>query len=108
MLYLILTLPFYRLGSITINLDYVNLDTEYDFVAVVDALSRADRQKYGIARPLIEGLGRMGVNQELAEVGNIPSLKVILSRFRIRAESGERFCLHFIAHGNKDGLDLVK
>ena len=48
----------------------------------------------------------MSVNYQIAEVGNILGLEKALSGFRTRAENGESFCLHFIAHGDEAGLAI--
>ena len=81
-------------------------NVESDLVAVVDTLSRADRQKFDITRPLIDGLGRLGLQQERAEVGNVLGLKAALAHFRDKAVRGTKFCLHFVAHGCEDGIAI--
>jgi hypothetical protein len=82
------------------------LDVEYDFVAVIDGLPKNERITHNISEPLITFLGNQGVNQQLAECNNKNGMIKSLEHFRARAHNGERFCLHFVCHGNENGLGL--
>ena len=80
------------------------LDVEYDFVAVIDALPAIERQKHAISKDLITFLGQEGVPQELAECGNRGSVLDALDHFLIKGQDGMLFCLHIVCHGDKTGL----
>ena len=84
----------------------INLDVEYDLVAVIDGLPEAERKKFDMSVSLTDFLGREGLNQQVAKCNTKRGLVRALMHFLRRAAAGEKFCLHFICHGNRCGLYL--
>lgn len=81
-----------------------SLDTEYDYVGIIDGLSDTERQKHQITKALKSFLQGEGVATATALVHTENQLLSALDRFHKEAISGKRFMLHFISHGNENGL----
>jgi hypothetical protein len=84
----------------------LDLDVEYDFVAIIDTLPPAERAKWQISDRLMSFLAKHGIEQIRAECDTPDQLRKALNHFAELARSGKRFCLHIISHGNKEGLYL--
>jgi hypothetical protein len=81
-----------------------SLDVEYDYVGIIDALEPHDRTDFRISEQLKALLTGAGVTTALAEVGSGPEMLGALKAFHKEAVSGKRFMLHFVTHGNADGI----
>lgn len=84
--------------------DQPSLDVEYDYVGIIDGLEQSDRQDFGITDGLRALLNGAGVTTALAEVGSELELLGALKAFEREAAAGKRFMLHFVSHGNEDGI----
>jgi hypothetical protein len=91
---------------ITNQITYVRptLDVEYDYVGIIDGLGPSDRKRFDITGQLMSFLGSAGVTTALAEVGSADELLGALETFRKQAVAGHRFMLHFVSHGDKNGI----
>ncbi|MEP0711203.1 hypothetical protein [Algoriphagus sp.] len=80
------------------------LDVEYDQVVVLDFLSETERRKHQITIEL-ESLfkaNRIGIMP--VYLNNRNDLESIMNTLIQLAKSGKRFMIHFVAHGNVDGI----
>ncbi len=89
-----------------ITYDRPSLDVEYDYVGIIDALDPTDRKDFGITEELRTLLKEAGVTTALAEVASSPELLGALETFRKEAVAGKRFMLHFVAHGDENGIGI--
>ena len=80
------------------------LDVEYDFVAIIDALPNSQRSSWKISEHLSKFLGTQGICQKCANCSTKLEFFKALDFFADKASKGELFCLHFVAHGNREGL----
>jgi hypothetical protein len=87
-----------------ITYDRPALDIEYDYVGIIDGLEPKDRNDFRITERLRALLNSAGVATALAEVGSEAELLGALETFRKEASAGRRFMLHFVSHGNEDGI----
>jgi hypothetical protein len=82
---------------------FKELDTEWDEVLIIDILSNDERKKYKISSDLLDLLARNGVEQLQMNCSIkrhvFEALQLALSRTNTKS-----FVIHFIAHGNKDGI----
>lgn len=85
-----------------------DLNVEYDFVGIIDGLTDPDRQKFGITQDLTTFLLQEGLTIAKALVHSSDQLLSALDIFHENARSGKRFMLHFVAHGNEDGIQVGK
>jgi hypothetical protein len=84
-----------------------SLEVDYDYVGIVDGLTSADRLKYEITEELTELLVSAGVQVAIARVNNKAELFASLEQFRKEAVEGKKFMLHFVAHGNENGIQAA-
>lgn len=80
------------------------LDAEYDFVGIIDGLDEEDRARFGITEELKKLLLTEGLTTATALVHTEDQLLGALDLFYDKAVAGERFMLHFVAHGNDAGI----
>uniref|UniRef100_UPI00313C80FD hypothetical protein n=1 Tax=Yersinia enterocolitica TaxID=630 RepID=UPI00313C80FD len=87
-----------------INYQNPELNTHYDYVGIIYGLSGEERVNFGITTELSNFLR----NEKLPVVDKLVNTKQemldALNLFLIDAKSGKRFMLHFVAHGNEDGI----
>jgi hypothetical protein len=83
-----------------------SLDIEYDYVGIIDCLTPADRQKFGITEGISDCLNPHGITTAIARVNTLPELLGAIDTFRKEAVGGKRFMLHFVAHGDEKGIDV--
>lgn len=82
----------------------MRLDVEYDFVAIIDCLSEKERSKWNLANDLMDYLAYLGIEQEQSKCDNKKMFLSSMKYFLTRASNGEKFCMHIISHGNKNGI----
>ena len=82
------------------------LDAEYDYVGIVDGLSEADRNEFRITEQLKNLLLGEGLTTVTALVHTASQLFGALDIFYDKALAGERFMIHFVSHGNDDGIQV--
>lgn len=82
------------------------LDAEYDYVGIVDGLSETDRNEFQITKQLKNLLLGEGVTTVTALVHTPSQLFDALDIFYDKALAGERFMIHFVSHGNDDGIQV--
>lgn len=80
------------------------LNVEYDFVAVVDFLPEAEREKYQISQKLLSYLAQNGIEQNCLSCNSTIGFKAALIWLAGKSREGSRFLIHFIGHGAPDGL----
>ena len=89
-----------------IKYDRPELNTEYDYVGLIDGLSDAERKKFAITSELKSLLLGEGLSTATALVHTSGQLLEALDKFYEEAKSGKRFMLHFVAHGNQEGIQV--
>lgn len=82
------------------------LNVEYDIVRIIDCLSEEERAEHQDSKKLMEFLAGKGVKQETAYCGNKVSVLHVLNSLKQKAESGEKFPLVFISHGDEGFLAI--
>jgi len=80
------------------------LEVEYDSVGIVDGLPETERQNHQISDKLKRLIESFGFRCERTDCNTKRGLIAALQGFRDKAKSGEKFCLHFVCHGNASGL----
>ncbi|MBX0335550.1 hypothetical protein K3G39_20150 [Pontibacter sp. HSC-14F20] len=80
------------------------LVVEYDLVIVIDALTEKERGDFKLSEDLIKFLAKEGIKQMLFNCDDKKSVNQSLSNIQKVAESGLKFCLHFVSHGNEKGI----
>ena len=80
------------------------LNTEYDFVAVVDFLPEADRQRYQLAQKLLRYLAKNGIEQNCLSCNTRLGFLAALQWLAAESKRGRKFLIHFIGHGETTGL----
>ncbi|WP_299111513.1 hypothetical protein [uncultured Winogradskyella sp.] len=80
------------------------LDIEYDFVFIINCLPEKERVKFNISQDLMNFLAKEGVNQFTSICSNKVQVLEVFSYLKKLAKNGDKFCIHFISHGSKDGL----
>jgi hypothetical protein len=81
-----------------------SLEVEYDYVGIIDGLEPNDRRGFAITEKLKTFLNGAGVTTALADVRSAREMLGALKTFNKEAVSGKRFMLHFVSHGNRDGV----
>ncbi|ELW4651740.1 caspase family protein [Escherichia coli] len=89
-----------------IKYDNPELDVNYDYVGIVDGLSCDDRKEFGITTELGNLLRSAQLPVKEALVNTKQELLDALSTFLKDAMNGQRFMLHFVAHGNEKGIQI--
>lgn len=89
-----------------INYEKPELNTYYDYVGIIDGLSIEDRGEFGITTELGDFLRSENLPVEEKLVNTEHELLDTLKYFLADAEKGKRFMLHFVAHGNEDGIKI--
>ena len=82
------------------------IDVEYDLIAIVDGLPQSERNKWRLSKKLADHLADRGVRQETAQCQNRVGIEKSFAHFLEHARAGKRFAMHFVCHGNADGLEL--
>ncbi len=82
---------------------FKKLDTEIDFVGIIDMLPPAERQSWDITRELSRFLAGLGVEQKYRECTTNAEVFAVLRKFR-ELSKGSGLMLHFVSHGNADGI----
>ena len=89
-----------------VKYDNPELNVNYDYVGIIDGLSCDDRKAFGITTEL----GNLLRNAQLPVKENLvnteQALFNALNTFLVDAQNGQRFMLHFVAHGNKQGIQI--
>ena len=80
------------------------LNTEYDFVAIVDFLPEADQKKFQLAQKLHRYLGKNGVEQNCLSCKTRSGFLAALQWLASESKKGRKFLIHFIGHGETTGL----
>jgi hypothetical protein len=81
-----------------------SLNVDYDFIGIIDCLCEQQRKEYHITSDLKLILSEAGVQHIVANVDNLSGLENALDRFKGEAIAGKKFALHFVAHGNTNGI----
>lgn len=82
------------------------LDTENNFVVILDCLPNSDRNRHGLAKAIQDYLAQQGIEQFLGCCDCKPQLLGGLSRCKQMAEQQKVFSIHFVAHGNSSGIGI--
>ena len=82
------------------------IDVEYDLIAIVDGLPQNERVRWQLAENLADHLAAKGVQNQTARCNSRVGIEDGLAHFVKRAREGTKFAMHFICHGNADGLGL--
>lgn len=80
------------------------MKVDCDYIGIIDGLKPTDRIAYGITDALKKLLEGAGIKVGLVEVASKGELLGALVAFRVEAVAGRRFMLHFVFHGNSDGV----
>lgn len=82
------------------------LKVEYDLVAIIDCLPEKQRDKYKITSSLMNFLASKGIKQKAIYCA---SKKEVFDAFQYlnNLADNSKFCLHVVAHGNKNGIGIV-
>jgi hypothetical protein len=81
-----------------------SLNVEYDYVGIIDGLSDEERHDFAITQDLTTILSTAGVQPVVVRVGKRLELLSALEWFWKQALDGKKFMLHFVAHGNDEGI----
>jgi hypothetical protein len=82
------------------------LNAKYDYVGIVDGLSETDRNKFQITEQLKNLFLDEGLTTVTALIHTAAQLFGALDIFYDKALAGERFMIHFVSHGNDDGIQV--
>ena len=94
----------YRMITNIIVYNRPSLNVEYDYVGIIDGLSDVERQDFAITQDQMDILSSAGVQPVVARVDNRLALLLALEYFFKQALDGKKFMLHFVAHGNDEGI----
>lgn len=89
-----------------INYDNPVLDATYNYVGIIDGLSSDDRNNFGITTELESLLTSAQLPVKVELVDTERELLDALNVFLTDASNGQRFMLHFVAHGNEQGIQI--
>jgi hypothetical protein len=90
--------------KLTDMIEYKKLDTEYDQVVVLDFLSEKERNKHQITIELESLFKSNKIGIMPVYLTNRNDFENTLNFLIKLAKSGQRFMIHFVAHGNADGI----
>jgi hypothetical protein len=90
------------------EIEYENpkLDTQYDFVCILDGLSSCERNQYKISSTLNSIFESNDLPSCLSEPNSSQELFEELDKLEILASEGKRFLIHVVAHGDKLGIQI--
>ncbi|HBL6732444.1 TPA: hypothetical protein LSH72_000900 [Klebsiella oxytoca] len=88
----------------TINYENPELNVDYDYVGIIDGLSSEERESFGITTELVDFLRGEKLPVEERLVNTKQEMLDTLNFFLTDAKNGKRFMLHFVAHGNENGI----
>jgi hypothetical protein len=84
-----------------------SLDITWDKVIIIDCLSEKERTDWKISEDLINFLCKNNIKCEPFNVCTKKSLEQVLNvKLWNMAKLGQKFCMHVIAHGNKNRLAI--
>ncbi|CAI1935770.1 Uncharacterised protein [Serratia fonticola] len=89
-----------------INYENPELNANYDYVGIIDGLSSEQRKAFGITTELGGFLRSENLPVKEKLVNTEQELLDALSYFLADAKNGKRFMLHFVAHGNENGIEI--
>jgi hypothetical protein len=82
------------------------LDAEYDHVFIIDVLPEQEYERFKISQDLMQFLANNGIPQKLSICRN-KKLFLATMQYLVRAAAkGEKFALHFVGHGNEQGIGI--
>ena len=84
---------------------FKELNTEIDFVGIIDMLPQQERQSLNITKELSEFLASLGVDQKYGECSTNAEVFTALRRFR-ELSKRKTLMLHFVSHGNENGIGI--
>lgn len=87
-----------------INYENPELNVDYDYVGIIDGLSSEERESFGITTELVDFLRGEKLPVEERLVNTVQEMLDTLNFFLTDAKNGKRFMLHFVAHGNENGI----
>jgi len=84
------------------------LNIEYDMVAIIDCLSQDERAQFDQSDQIKLMLNNEGIPWKVFGCPSKAHLNQTLGFLAKCAREGKKVCLHFIAHGNQEGIELAK
>ncbi len=86
-------------------MSFQNLDVEIDFVGIIDMLPQTERDALNISSDLSKFLASLGVEQKVGYCGKNDHVWNYLQQF-ICLSKTKNLILHFVSHGNENGLGI--
>ena len=96
------------MASAEINYRRPILEVDYDFVWIVDGLPPDQTKRYGLTRALGSQLRHAGVSVNLSYCASRAHVLRAVQHMSLVGAAGASFPVHFICHGNKNGLAMGK
>jgi hypothetical protein len=84
---------------------FKKLDTEIDFVGIIDMLPPLEQQSWDITGELSRFLAGLGVEQKYKYCTTNAEVFAVLRKFR-ELSKDKTLMLHFVSHGNEDGIKI--
>lgn len=83
------------------------LEVEYDLVVIIDCLPEEQKEKYKISSGLMNFLASKGIKQKTLNCSSKKAVFEAFEHLKTIAKT-KKFCLHIVAHGNKNGIGIVE
>lgn len=86
-------------------MSFRSLNTEIDFIGIIDMLPPQERQAWNITSELVQFLRKMNVEQKFKECSTNAEVFATLQKFRELSRT-HTLLLHFVSHGNTNGIAI--
>ena len=83
----------------------MQLDTDNDFVAIIDFLPHADRTTHRLSQKLMTYLAKNGIEQNCITCDTRLALLTALKWLAAQSQKGKKFLLQFVGHDGLNGLE---
>jgi hypothetical protein len=82
------------------------LDVSWDSIIIIDCLSEQEHKNWQIAEDLMQFLADKGITQQCYSCPDKKAFMQSCEHICKECLKDLKFCLHIVAHGNKDGIEI--
>jgi hypothetical protein len=94
------------MNEIMLSYSIKKLDVDFDFISIIDGLNDIDRKKFDISNQINNIITTNNFKTRYCELSSSSELFDEIESLLDLAKNGKRFLIHFVCHGNKNGIQI--
>lgn len=94
------------IGVVTLGTTLTSLDAQYDYVAIIDSLSKADRATYRLSHSLMDVLHSLSYGFTTYPCDTLDGFRRAHAKIQKRAEAGHPAVIVLVGHGNEARIGI--